>query len=330
MTSAAEASTGQNQLASSIGSGLGVLSLNQTVNFTLYVKLILPIDGFVFWVNANLLSDSALIGAAKFNKTEIGANVVKPALPPTQIVAQGSLHYATEIIQNQDQTAARNHIVFTTQSQIQDFNAVNPNFMYIASFEETRFAFSRSGNYYKQASVYHYHGDAIYSIMDSQIIETIADLDVTDVIASNSLPFWLSLNEYFNVYPSFLSEQNSALPYATVHIDPKSTQALAGAPFVNSVSSHYQLVQETVKIEIYGIKNAAALEYHDYINNYSVTTDNFGVMNMPVMQDEHVTQKELGIKAMKKTITFEISYYQQNVLDIAKKMITSAFITTTP
>lgn len=329
MTSVAEASTAQTQLAASLGAGVSTLSLNQTVNFTLYVKLILPLDGYVYWVNANLLNDSALIGASQFNKIEFGTEGNK-TLPPKLLTAQGSLHYATEIIQEQDQTASRNKVVFTTQGQIQDFNEINPNFMYIATFDEVRFGFSRSANYYKQASVYHYHGDAIYSIMDSQIIESITDFDTTDVIVSNSLPLWLSLNKFFNIYPSFLSEQNSTLPYATAYIDPKSTQALQAAPLINNVSSHFQLVNETVKIEMFGIRNSDALQFQDYVNNFSVTTDSFGVMNMPVIQDEHVTQKELGIIAMKKTITFEISYYQQNILDIARKFITSALITITP
>jgi len=329
MTSVAEASTGQTQLAAGLGAGIATLSLNQEVNFTLYVKLILPLDGFVFWVNANLLTNSALLGQSQFNQVKFDSVGSKP-LPPKVIQAQGSLHYATEIIQTQDQNAARNHVVFTTQGQIQDFNEINPNMMYIATFDEVRFSFSRSANFYKQASVYHYHGDAIYSVMESQIIDSMTDFDSTDVIVSNSLPLWLSLNQFFTIYPAFLSEQNSVLPYATAYIDPNTTQALASSPYINSVSSHYQLTQETVKIEMFGIRNAEALEFHDYVNNYSINTDNFGIMNMPVMRDEHVTQKELGVIAMKKVITFEISYYQQNILDIARKMITSAFITLTP
>jgi hypothetical protein len=326
--SLAEATSGDTQIASSLGAGLDVLSLSQTVNFTLYVKMILPLDGYVFWINANLLTDSALFGAAQFNQIQYGDPGNASSLPKS-ICVNGSLHYATELIQTDDQNASRNHVIFSTQQQIQDFNSINPNTMYIAEFDEVRFAFSRSANFYKQANLFHYHGDAIYSIMESQIIDNVTDFDTSDVIVSNSLPLWLSLNQYFQVFPAFLAEQNSALPYATISIDPNKTVALQSAPLITNVSSHFQLVTDTVKIQLFGVRNAAAMEYVDYVLDYSRNTDNFGLMNMPVMQDAQVIQKELGIIAQKKIITFEISYYQQNILNIAQKLITSAFITTT-
>jgi len=329
MSTVAESSGANPQLAAGLAEGLSTLSLNQTVVFTLYVKLILPLDGYVFWVNSNLLNDSALYGEAQFNQLKYGNSSELGSLPKI-ITVQGSLHYATDIMQDQDRIASKNHVVFTTQQQIQDFNLVNPNMMYLAKFDELQFAFSKSGNFYNQAALYHYRGDAVYSVMNKQIINSMSDIDTTDVIVSNSLPMWLALNQFFPMYPAFLGEQNAALPFASVYIDPKTTQALQASPYIDLNSSHFQLVKETVKIEIFGAKNAAALEFVDYVNNYSITTDGFGVMNMPVMQDEHVTQKELGIIAMKKVISFEISYYQQNILNIAQKLITSAFITLTP
>jgi hypothetical protein len=324
-----EASGGKNQLSAELGAGLSTLSLNQIVNFTLYVKLILPLDGFIFWVNANLVTDSALFGASQYNALEFGS-AGDSALPAKLIQAKGSLHYASENIQLDDQVAARNRVTFTTQEQIQDFNAVNPNLMYIATFDEVRFAFNNNHNFYKQAMVYHYHGDAVYSIMASQIIDSADQIDIDNVIVSNSLPLWLSLNQFFPMMPSFLSQQNEVLPYATVNIDPRSTRALASAPLIYIDSSHYQLTSDTVKISMFGVRNAQALEFVDYVLDYSRNTDNFGLMNMPIIQDEHVLQKELNIIAQKKTITFEISYFQKNILNIAKKLILSAIITLNP
>jgi len=91
-------------------------------------------------------------------------------------------------------------------------------------------------------------------------------------------------------------------------------------------SSHYQLVKETVKISIFGTRNFNALEFQDYVFQYSLDTDNIGILNMPVIQDEKVTQSEFGILAQKKVITFEISYYQTNVRNIARQLIEHAFI----
>jgi hypothetical protein len=290
--------------------------------------LILPLDGYVFWVNSNLLSDSALYNASQYNAVEFANS--DGVIPPKVILVKGSLHFATELLQNDAEIAARNEVVFTTQEEIQNFNLINPNFIYIAEFEEIRFAFSSHHNFYRQALLYHYHGKAIYSVMESQIIDNMKDFDSTDVIVSNSLPLWLSLNKYFPVFPAFLSQQNSVLPYATVYIDPKNTFALQSEPRLYLDSSHYQLTKDVVKIQMFGVRNAAALEFQDYVFEYSRNTDNFGLMNVPIMQDEHVTQRELGIIAQKKTITFEISYYQENILTIAKQLILSAFITITP
>lgn len=324
-----EASSGKSQLSAELGQGLATLSLNQIVNFTLYVKLVLPLDGYVFWVNANLVTDSAIFGASQYNNIEFGQAGI-PNLPPKVIQAKGSLHYATEIIQEYDQVASRNRVIFTTQEQIQDFNAINPNLMYIATFDEVKFAFAKTHNFYKQAMVYHYHGDALYSIMDSQIIDNPSQIDLEDVIVSNSLPLWLTLNQYFPMMPAFLSQQNELLPYATVHIEPRLTRAIASAPLIYIDSSHYQLTTDTVKISMFGVKNAQALEFQDYCLDYSRNTDNFGLLNIPIIQDEHVTQRELGIIAQKKTITFEISYFQKNIRDIALKYILSAIITLNP
>jgi hypothetical protein len=329
MASVAESVSAPTTLASALGEGLSTLSSNQTINFQLYVKLILPLDGYIFWVNTNLLTNSALLGKSQFNQIKFDS-LGNSKIPSSLIQASGSLHYATDLIQEQSQTASRNNVVFTTQEKIQDFNLISPNHMYIATFDGVRFSFSRSANYYKQANVYHYHGQAIYSIMESQIIDSLTDFDTSDVIVSNSLPLWLSLNNFFTVYPSFLSEQNALLPYATVHIEPSKTEALQSSPWLSIDSSHYQLTKDVVKIDMYGIRNADALEFQDYVNNYSITTDNFGVMNIPIMQDEKIPQKEFGIISMKKTITYEISYYQQNILDIARKLITSAFISLNP
>lgn len=49
-----------------------------------------------------------------------------------------------------------------------------------------------------------------------------------------------------------------------------------------------------------------------------------GVMNIPVIQDERVTQNELNIIAMRKKVKFKVNYYQQRMRNVARKLITSA------
>lgn len=315
------------QLASGLAQGVETISGYEEVTFTLYVKLVLPLDGYVFWVNASLLTDSALYNASQYNA--LLYNNYPEGVPARQITAKGSFHVSQEMHQLADRTTVYNHIIFTSLQPIQDFNLINPQFLYIANYQGYKYAFSRRENYYKQADLYHYRGDALYSMMSTQVIDTMTGFDTESVIVSNSLPIWLSLNQFFPMYPSYLVEQNLPPVYASVDIDPRQTTALQDFPLLDPESNPYQLVKDTVTIELFGVRNHDALNFVNYILDYSRNTDNIGLMNMPVMQDDKVTQPEMGIIAQKKTITFEVSYYQTTVNDVARKLIEHAFINLT-
>jgi len=326
MASAIEAATAKPQLGAGLAQGVETLSGNEQVTFTLYVKMVLPLDGYVFWVNASLLTDSALYNASQYNK--LLYDNYPEGVPARQLVAQGSFHVNQEIHQLAERTTVYNHVIFTSLQEIQDFNLVNPQFLYIANYDGYKYAFSRRENFYKQADLYHYRGDTLYSIMNTQIIDSMTGFDTTSVIVSNSLPIWLSLNQFFPMYPSYLVEQNLPPVYASVDINP--TTAIQDFPLLDPNSNPFQLTKDIVKIELFGVRNQEALNFVQYILDYSRNTDNIGLMNMPIMQDEKVTQPEMGIIAQKKTITFEVSYYQTTVNDIARKLIEHAFITITP
>ncbi len=328
MASAVEAATAKPQLGAGLAQGVETLSGNEQVTFTLYVKLVLPLDGYVFWVNASLLTDSALYNASQYNR--LLYDNYPEGVPARQITVSGSFHFNQELHQLSDRTTTYNHIIFTSTQPIQDFNLINPQFLYIANYENNRFSFSRKENFYKQADLYHYRGDALYSIMDTQIIDSMTGFDTNSVIVSNSLPIWLGLNQFFPLYPSFLVEQNLPPVYASVDIDPKQTTALQDFPLLDPNSNPFQLVKDTVKIDLFGVRNQEALNFVNYVLDYSRNNQSIGLMNMPVMQDEKVTQPEMGIIAQKKTITFEVSYFQTTVNDIARKLIERAFITITP
>jgi len=328
MASAVEAAQAKPQLASGLAQGVETLSGNEQVTFTLYVKLVLPLDGYVFWVNASLLTDSALFNASQYNK--LLYNNYPEGVPSRQLVASGSFHFSSDVQMLEDRQTVFNHTTFTSLVEIADFNLINPQFQYIATYQGMRFAFNTRANFYKQADLYHYRGDALYSVMNTQVIDTMTGFDTQSVIVSNSLPIWLSLNQFFPMYPSYLVDQNIVPAYAAVDINPSLTTALQDFPLLDPDSNPFQLVKDTVKITMYGIRNHEALNFVQYILDYSRNTDNIGLMNMPVMQDEKMTQSELGIMAQKKTITFEVSYYQSTVNDIARKLIEHAFMEITP
>ena len=328
MASATEAAQAKSQLGSGLAQGVETISGSEQITFTLYVKLVLPLDKYVFWVNASLLTDSALFNASQYNA--LLYNNYPEGVPPRQLVAKGSFHFSSDVQMLEDRQSVFNHTIFTSLVEISDFNLINPQFMYVAEYEGMKFAFNRRENFYKQADLYHYRGDALYSVMDTQLIDTMTGFDTTSVIVSNSLPIWLALNQFFPMYPSYLVDQNIPPVYAAVDIAPANTIALQDFPLLDPDSNPWQLVKDTVKITIYGIRNHEALNFVQYILDYSRNTDNIGLMNMPVMRDEKMTQSELGILAQKKTITFEVSYYQTTVNNIARQLIEEAFISITP
>ena len=235
---------------------------------------------------------------------------------------QGSLHYSTIVKQNEDETMALNSVIFTSESEVQDFNLIGPTVMYIGEFEGRRFAFSRRDGFYKQSGIYHYKGDAVYPALASQLVDDISQFDSTNVIVSNSLPIWLGLNQFFPMYPSFLVEENIVPPYASVHIPADSTTAIAARPHWSRHGTHSQLVRERVKITLYGIRNFNALDFQDYVFQNSLDNPSvWGLCNMPVMRDEKRTQTELTVIAQKKTFELDVNYYQRRVRDISRQLI---------
>jgi hypothetical protein len=333
MATAEEAAFGKNPLASDLAAGVDSLSREQEITFTRYVRLVLPLDGYVFWVKADLVAPSALYNSSPFNRAGFN-KMPRIDVPAPILTAKGSLHYATDFRQEEAESYAANRMVFTSEREVQDLNAVAPGQLWIAEFDGQRFAFSSRSSFYRQADLFHYVGFAVYPDMATQVIDSRAGFDSREVIVSNSLPAWLALNGYnppygfgnpdLTLFPSFLAPDNIEPPFGTVHIEPSGTRALASAPFVgNRTSSHSQLCADQVRITLWGTRNFNAMDFVDCVNQYSTDVDVIGIMNVPVMRDEKRTQSELGTIAMKKVIEYEVSYHQNRVRDVARQIIES-------
>jgi hypothetical protein len=295
MPSVAETSVAPTQLAAGLAAGVNSLSYDQVVVFTLYNKVVSPIDGAVYWVNAAVSAGT-----------------------PTVISAKGSLHYASDSIQGENANNVKNFVIFTSESPVTDFNEMTPTQMYIGEFQGVQFAFSKRDKFYKQANLYHYRGFALYSTMVTQVIDSAPDLTLT---VSNSLPLWLSLNQFFPVYPSMLTPYNVQPPYAAVHIDPSLTESLAMVPKMGKNSRIDQLASDTVKITLYGVRNDTALDYLYYLLQ---NDDEFGLMAPAVIRDEKENQTEFDTIAIKKNIEITVSYYQTRMQDLARQLILDA------
>jgi hypothetical protein len=298
-------SANQSIKQSALDAGYNTLDEQAQIEFIKYDRYVLPVDGYIFYLR----------------------NMTAPILN-----VGGSIHYRTDVKQLADETIGINRVLFTTDTQIQDFNALSNTAVYIGQVTDAqgnliRFSFSSSGKFYESSGLYHYQGDAIYPAMYSQIIDN-PTLPITlNQVATNSLPIWLQLNALMPIYPAFLTPTNLQPPYATVEIT--DTVAKGSAPYIDSTGTHTQLAGEKCKLIIYGLSNNTALDFQDYIINQSLVYDNFGIENSPIIKDEQRTQSELTMIANKKSIEFEINYYQQRVNTITQQLILSALCSVT-
>lgn len=304
-----------------LAAGLDVLSEEETYSFQLYTQVVLPVDGFVFW---------------------------KPVGNAKQI--KGSFHYALEIKQDADEVAGEGDCLFTSMEQLgtlaQPGTVTTPSSLYVVTVGENptddprtapvRFAFNRQGHFYAQAGVWHYSGRRIMPAFATQLLDAGNTIDLTRAVKSDSTALWLAMNTYqqsyngapispgITLYPAAMSAQNLVPPYATVDI--VETEAIGSAPLLNGAQfgSHTQLCRDTVDITLYGLQNNEALLFQDFVNQYSLDTDYLGVMNMPVVKDAKRIAHEIQTLAMKKTIHYEISYYQSTSTSVGRQLITQA------
>ena len=301
----------KNGIGASLAAGVKTLSLSDQVNFVQYVRMVLPLDGYVFWVRSS-------------NTTAI----------------KGSLHYSTQQIQNESETEGMSIVTFTALSPVQAFNNIAPNTLWIGTYNgdnenydgPINFAFSQRGRYYKSADLFHYVGVAVLPALSAQLLNSADEITTAVPVVSNSLPIWLSLNTYvppypgfttgLTLYPSFVLPDNLEPPYGAVHIMPEQTESYQAAPWFGPTTSQSSLSHDKLRITLYGLTNDLALTFIDAVLQFSYDYNTLGIQNMPVIRDEKRTAPELAVIAMKKTIEFEVSYNQQTARNVARQMIT--------
>lgn len=294
-------------LHAALSQGVQNLSLDQSVTFQEYLRVVLPVDGFVFWKPTG--------------------KAIKP---------RGSLHYAQELHQDEEQTAALANTLFTTTKEIKNFARTltgGARYLYVATVNGFRFAVSQQQGFYSQAGLWHYFGRSIWPALYSQLLDPGRSVDTTRAVVSNSLPFWLQIADWAPdwlpygksppLFPAFLAPANEPPPYGTVEITP--TRALQPVPTRGGLGgAHSQLVADTVRLTLYGLQNNEAVDFLDAVIDYSAATDNIGLMNAPTIVDDPRPQEEIQALAMRKRIEFDVSYYQSRSLDLAYQMIREA------
>ncbi len=339
MSTLSESLNAGSALNAALTAATETLSSQQTVTFVQYIKYVSPLDGMTYWVESGTVSTllAAFPNVIQPNQTEPNA---APGYVAVTLMAKGSLHFMTEFKQEEDAQYGKNRVVFTSEEQISDFNVVGPTTMYIATLNGFMYAFSAKKNFYAQAGLFHYFGDAVYPMMTSQIVSSLAL--VNNLVISNSLPIWLSNSTVLGatIYPSFQSLPNASPPYVTVHIGETDTRSLQPVPailntfatdasgnllypLVPSGSGHWQLCQDKVRLTLWGFSNNAALTFVDALTAlFGDGEAPFGLVGGITMGDAKKTQHELQILGQKKVVTLNVTYYQKNAYVQALKLIT--------
>ena len=168
----------------------------------------------------------AASGGHKF--TCVLEQAVESVTLSTDVMVQGSFHYESIVEQREDATVDANEVIFTSLSEIQEFNQINSSFLYLGRYDDLTFAFSSRARLYEQADLYHYRGKALFSTKVTQVIDDPSTFNPT-LIVSNSLPIWLYMPIYvppypgftcpFPLYPSYLVSENLLPPFGAVHIE---------------------------------------------------------------------------------------------------------------
>jgi hypothetical protein len=306
-----------------IMAGVDVLDQAATVSFTPYVKMILPIDGFVTWVNASLLTPAQL---AQYGVQD-----------PTAIEVDGSLHYASIGVQREDETFVIRQMDFTSGEPVPAFETLGPDVLYVGTVNTGlgpfQFTFSKRNSFYRAANIYHYVGDAVYPVFQKLLIDRLEDFDQRQVV-SNSLPIWLLLlsgscpypspiTVAFPAYPAMLVRENSPPPYVSIEVE-ETPRLIQEVPLRSRNNSVSQLVVDRVSLITYGLRNQDIMDLRDYVLDYSFVTGVIGIVDAPVVSDVRRGQVELGALAFKKRVNLSVSYHQQAARDVAQQLILHA------
>lgn len=287
--------------------GLNDLDNMEQWTFYKYVRRVLPLDGYVFWVKAGLIDGDTSEG-------------------PESVTLKGYLHLTTDSLQDDEEIYDKNIVTFTATEKIDPFNAADNTVMYIAEFYGLKFAFDMRHGLNAPADLYHYTGEAVYPRMLTQFIDEGNKLDLENVVVSSSLPIWMGLNTSYPIYPAKLADQNQAPPYISIKC--KSPRPIAGAYSLGPTGEQTQLVREEVEITLTGLRNNEAMDFIRLVTEYTLSKSaEMGVMNTPVIEDKRDNQNEFNILAMRKVIAFDVNYYQTRMRDVARKLILKAGIT---
>ena len=161
-------------LNAALSDGIDTLSRDEVVVFQRYVRIVLPLDGFVFWVKPDASPASSKLNDSQLDVVVLdGTESGEVAQKKCPFAVRGSLHYAEDKRQSEDETVSVATVVLTTTFNVQQLSRVSPTELWIGTLPTgQRYAFSRRGPLYGAAGLFHYVGEALYPALASQIIDS--------------------------------------------------------------------------------------------------------------------------------------------------------------
>lgn len=298
-------------LAGVLHAAVETISARQQITFTRYVRRVLPLDGFVYWVKAAIVEDDGQ-SVAPFTRT-----------------VTGSLHRQACVEQTETVSQTVNTLIFTPLEAIDDFTAPGSDALWTGEYDGVRFAFSRMDSQYTRSGIFHYMGRAILPAMLPQLIDDPAQLDEDRVIC-NSLPVWLSMDTIAPVWPAFLVPRDITPPWIAVDI--RETRPLSAAPAivpdaeVASAAYRSHFCSDRVRVTLYGFSNDQALAFVDGVVERACLTEEYGISNIPVVHEEKLNQPEIDALARRKYVDFEINYHQCITRALSRQRIRQALL----
>lgn len=298
-------------LATSQADSVGDVSDDQRLTFKQYRRVVLPADGFIFWVSCNI-------------EREI----------------TGSAHIQTNNTQDEWQAANHGKIILTTPEELPPFRAQENELdtVWVGVWEGMPFAIGSQSARYVQAGLCRYVGDTITPAFAAQFLDTEDDLKGLSPYASTSLPLFLRMPQYPNpalawcpwpsgtsIFPSFSVPDNQKPPYITVHIEASATKPLSMGTLSAQSGTTGTIVKEHVRLRLLGLNNARASNLLNYITHWAlIHADEIGVLNTPIVVDEKNPLPNINALAPLKTIELDIMYSQSSARDAALQTITHA------
>jgi hypothetical protein len=289
------------ELASVIAQGIEYLSGATQYTFNLFIKFVSPIDGLVYWI---------------------------PAPNSEPVTVAGSFHITADQQQNIADSKTFSQVWLSTQTEIPQFRDVGGDSLYCGVVDGRRYAFNSQGKYYRQANVFHYAGDILYPTMETQFINSPDDITLT---VTNSLPVWLAHPlAGVPIFPAYLVPKDQPPPYVSVFIPPEKTETLALNLRRSALDNPDILARDEIVLNLVGLSNAQAFQYVRTIENYlRGNIDGVGLAAPFTIHDDHETQTAFSVLAKRKRVILSANYHQKSVVNVARGLITSAFISIT-